>query len=100
LSFVPLEPAPLLEGPEDDEAHPPTRTMPSASSATRFQISIILLLEFRHLQRMQLLYRAGAARKDGAKESRKPWEGADSLEWTHLPTPVPHHTFEVPPIVR
>ena len=29
-----------------------------------------------------------------------PWEGADSLEWTHLPTPAPYHTFATPPIVK
>jgi hypothetical protein len=23
-----------------------------------------------------------------------PWDGADTLEWTHLPTPAPYHTFE------
>ena len=26
--------------------------------------------------------------------------GADSLEWTHLPTPVPYHTFETQPVVK
>jgi len=31
---------------------------------------------------------------------QKPWEGADSLEWTHLPTPAPYHTFETPPTVK
>src|SRR6187401_709139 len=29
---------------------------------------------------------------------QKPWEGADSLEWTHLPTPAPYHSFETPPL--
>ena len=27
------------------------------------------------------------------KAADKPWEGADSLEWTHLPTPAPYHTL-------
>jgi cytochrome c oxidase subunit 1 len=31
---------------------------------------------------------------------QKPWEGADSLEWTHLPTPAPYHSFETPPVVK
>jgi len=31
---------------------------------------------------------------------QKPWEGADSLEWTHLPTPVPYHSFVTPPTVK
>ena len=29
-----------------------------------------------------------------------PWDGADTLEWTHLPTPAPYHTFENPPVVK
>jgi cytochrome c oxidase subunit 1 len=29
-----------------------------------------------------------------------PWEGADSLDWTHVPTPAPHHTFESPPTIK
>ena len=29
-----------------------------------------------------------------------PWEGADSLEWTHLPTPAPYHSFVTPPTVK
>jgi cytochrome c oxidase subunit 1 len=29
----------------------------------------------------------------------KVWDGAEGLEWT-LPTPVPYHTFETPPVVR
>ena len=31
---------------------------------------------------------------------QKPWEGADSLEWTHLPTPAPYHTFDPQPDLR
>jgi cytochrome c oxidase subunit 1 len=34
------------------------------------------------------------------KAADKQWEGADSLEWTHLPTPAPYHTFETQPIVK
>ena len=29
----------------------------------------------------------------------KVWDGAEGLEWT-LPTPVPYHTFETPPLVK
>ncbi len=37
--------------------------------------------------------------KGGEKAPAKPWEGADSLEWT-LPSPAPYHSFETPPIVK
>ncbi len=36
----------------------------------------------------------------GEKAAQKQWEGADSLEWTALPTPAPYHSFEKPPIVK
>ena len=39
-------------------------------------------------------------RGKGEKAPQKPWEGADSLEWTHLPTPVPYHSFETPPVLK
>ncbi len=35
----------------------------------------------------------------GAPAPAKPWEGADTLEWT-LPSPLPYHTFETPPQVN
>ena len=35
----------------------------------------------------------------GGESDRKVWEGAEGLEWT-LPTPVPYHTFETPPLVK
>jgi cytochrome c oxidase subunit 1 len=39
--------------------------------------------------------------KGGAKAADKPWEGAEGLEWTHLPeSPAPYHTFETPPVVK
>jgi cytochrome c oxidase subunit 1 len=38
--------------------------------------------------------------RSGRPAEQKQWEGADSLEWTHLPTPMPYHTFEVAPIVK
>ena len=37
--------------------------------------------------------------RGGAKAGDKPWEGADTLEWT-LPSPPPYHSFETPPVVR
>ena len=46
------------------------------------------------------VHRARSASASGEKAPQKPWEGADSLEWTHLPTPVPYHTFETPPVVK
>jgi cytochrome c oxidase subunit 1 len=36
----------------------------------------------------------------GEKAPGNPWEGADTLEWTHLPSPPPYHSFETPPTVR
>ena len=39
------------------------------------------------------------ARRDGAPAPAKPWEGADTLEWT-LPSPAPYHSFETPPVVK
>jgi cytochrome c oxidase subunit 1 len=38
--------------------------------------------------------------RSGSKAEQKQWEGADSLEWTHLPTPVPYHTFVTAPVIK
>jgi cytochrome c oxidase subunit I len=38
--------------------------------------------------------------RSGEKAADKQWEGADSLEWTDLPSPPPYHSFETPPIVK
>ncbi len=38
--------------------------------------------------------------KGGEKAAAHTWEGADSLEWTHLPSPPPYHTFAVPPTIK
>jgi cytochrome c oxidase subunit 1 len=35
--------------------------------------------------------------RSGRPAPQLPWEGARSLEWTHLPTPAPHHSFETRP---
>jgi cytochrome c oxidase subunit 1 len=37
--------------------------------------------------------------KKGEKAPARPWEGARGLEWT-VPSPAPHHTFTVPPVIR
>jgi cytochrome c oxidase subunit 1 len=39
--------------------------------------------------------------RGGEKASDKVWDGADpqGLEWT-VPSPAPHHTFDVPPVVK
>ena len=38
--------------------------------------------------------------RQGDKAPANPWEGADTLEWTHLPSPAPYHTFEEAPVVK
>ena len=50
----------------------------------------------------QLLFVAAVfkcIRHSGEKAPAKPWEGADTLEWT-LPSPPPYHSFETPPVVK
>jgi cytochrome c oxidase subunit 1 len=37
--------------------------------------------------------------RSGAPAPARPWDGADTLEWT-LPSPAPYHTFETPPVVK
>ena len=36
--------------------------------------------------------------RGGAPATAQVWEGAHGLEWT-VPSPAPHHTFTLPPIV-
>ena len=36
----------------------------------------------------------------GETAGQRPWEGADTLEWTHLPSPPPYHSFHEQPVVR
>jgi cytochrome c oxidase subunit I len=38
--------------------------------------------------------------RSGEPAPQNPWEGADTLEWTHLPSPAPYHSFETPPQVK
>jgi cytochrome c oxidase subunit 1 len=52
------------------------------------------------LSQLLLLYVVVTTIRSGPKAPALPWEGADSLEWTHLPTPVPYHTWETPPVVK
>jgi cytochrome c oxidase subunit 1 len=52
------------------------------------------------LSQLLLLYVVVSTIRSGPKAPALPWEGADSLEWTHLPTPVPYHTWETPPVVK
>jgi cytochrome c oxidase subunit 1 len=37
--------------------------------------------------------------RGGEKAPAKPWEGANTLEWT-LPSPPPYHSFETPPVMK
>jgi cytochrome c oxidase subunit 1 len=46
------------------------------------------------------LYNLFTTLKSGAPALQKQWEGADSIDWTHLPTPAPYHTFETPPVLK
>ena len=52
------------------------------------------------LTQLLFLYTILKALKSGEKAPQLAWEGADSLEWTHLPTPAPYHSFETPPVVK
>lgn len=45
------------------------------------------------------LYTVVKCIRGGKSAGKKPWEGADTLEWT-LPSPAPYHTFETAPIVK
>ncbi len=38
-------------------------------------------------------------RKDGEPATAKVWDEPEGLEWT-VPSPAPHHTFDVPPVVE
>lgn len=51
------------------------------------------------LTQLIFLYNIMRSVNNGAKAADKPWEGADTLEWT-LPSPAPYHSFETPPLVK
>ncbi len=38
--------------------------------------------------------------REGPAAPQLPWDGADSLDWTHVATPAPYHTFETPPVLK
>jgi len=63
------------------------------------QISTIGAFGFG-LSQLLFLYILLKAIKSGEPAADKQWDGADTLEWTHLPTPMPYHTFENPPTVK
>jgi cytochrome c oxidase subunit I len=52
------------------------------------------------LSQLLFLYIVVKAIRSGEKAPARPWEGADTLEWTHLPSPAPYHSFETPPVVK
>jgi cytochrome c oxidase subunit 1 len=52
------------------------------------------------LSQLLFLYIVVKTITGGEKAQQKQWEGADSLEWTALPSPVPYHSFEKPPVVK
>jgi cytochrome c oxidase subunit 1 len=52
------------------------------------------------LTQLLFLYIVVSTIRSGKPAPQKPWEGADSLEWTHLPTPPPYHTFETQPVIK
>ena len=46
-----------------------------------------------------MLYVLWHSLKYGAPAQARAWEAAKGLEWT-VPSPAPHHTFTVPPVIR
>ena len=51
------------------------------------------------LVQLLFVYIVWKAARGGVKAEARVWEDAKGLEWT-VPSPAPHHTFEVPPVVR
>ena len=52
------------------------------------------------LSQLLFLYVVVKCITSGEKAEQKQWEGADSLEWTHLPSPAPYHSFTTPPALK
>ena len=52
------------------------------------------------LSQLLFLYIVLKAIRSGEKAPERPWEGADSIDWTMLPTPAPYHTFETSPVLK
>jgi cytochrome c oxidase subunit 1 len=51
------------------------------------------------LSQLVFLYTVIKCARGGAQAPDKPWEGADTLEWT-LSSPPPYHSFVTPPVVK
>ena len=51
------------------------------------------------LTQLLFLYIVIKCIRGGVKAPDKPWEGADTLEWT-IPSPAPYHTFETAPVIK
>jgi cytochrome c oxidase subunit 1 len=52
------------------------------------------------LSQLLFLYNVIECIRSRRKAADNPWEGADTLEWTHLPSPAPYHSFETAPVVK
>src|SRR5919109_1043069 len=52
------------------------------------------------VSQLLFLYNLFTTLKRGETAPQKPWEGADSIDWTMIPTPAPYHTFETPPVLK
>jgi cytochrome c oxidase subunit 1 len=50
------------------------------------------------LSQLLFVYTVWRCLHSGMPAPARPWEGADSLEWT-LPSPAPYHSFERPPTI-
>jgi cytochrome c oxidase subunit 1 len=61
----------------------------SSIGAFGFALSVVLFL-----------YIVVTCIRSGPRAAQQPWEGAESLEWTHLPTPAPYHSFDTPPVLK
>jgi cytochrome c oxidase subunit 1 len=61
----------------------------SSVGAFGFALTVILFL-----------YIVVSCIRSGRPAPQLPWEGADSLEWTHLPTPAPYHSFHDQPVLK
>ena len=77
----------------------PRRTVDYALQFADFnQISSVGAITFG-LSQVLFLYIVIKCIRRGEKAPARPWEGADTLEWT-LPSPAPYHSFDTPPVVK
>jgi len=80
----------------------PRRIPDYASQFTEFnQIASVGAFGFglTQLLFLYIVLKCSVLRK-GEKAPARPWEGADTLEWTHLPSPAPYHSFHEQPEVK